>query len=149
MTPPVKRYDIRSHGNGFPPDVYERAAGVWVSGADYDALAAQMAVVEAEHAWRPIETAPKGGGADITTDPTWVEPPFVLLRFPAYQSERHSVARWDWYYAESGAGYDPRYGVHGAWIEPCSGERLVLHYDPPTHWLPLPAPPAATTSEKE
>jgi hypothetical protein len=48
MTPPVKRYDIRSHGNGFPPDVYERAAGVWVSGADYDALAAQMAGLRAE-----------------------------------------------------------------------------------------------------
>jgi hypothetical protein len=48
MTPPVKRYDIRSHGNGFPPDVYERAAGVWVSGADYDVLAAQMAGLRAD-----------------------------------------------------------------------------------------------------
>ena len=86
-------------------------------------------------AWRPIEEAPKGGGADRITDPAWVKPPRILLRFG---DEAVSVAYWDWYYAAGGNGF--------AWIEPCSGELLNLHYSsPPTHWRPitsLPSEPA-------
>ena len=85
--------------------------------------------------WQPIETAPQGGGADLVTDPAWVEPPRILLLFPGGVV---SVGYWDWYYAEGGNGYEG--GT--AWIEPCSGERLDRHYGPPTHWQPLPEPPA-------
>jgi hypothetical protein len=86
-------------------------------------------------AWQPIETAPKGGGAEMTTDPAWVDPPRILLQFDKGEI---SVGYWDWYYAEGGDGYDPRYL---AWIEPISGERLDEHVGKPTHWMPLPDPP--------
>jgi hypothetical protein len=39
---------------------------------------------------------------------------------------------------------DPRYGCRNgfAWVEPCSGEQLDLHYTtPPDGWMPLPTPP--------
>ena len=80
--------------------------------------------------WNPIETAPKGGGAECVTDSNWVEPPKILLLFDGDVS----VGYWDWYYAEGGGGYNGG----SAWIEPCSGEQLDLHYDEPVAWLPLP-----------
>jgi hypothetical protein len=93
--------------------------------------------------WQLIETAPKGGGANVVTDPAWIDAPLILLLF---EKGKQAVARWDWYYALGGIGHDPRYGEHGAWIEPLSGERAMLHYDPPTHWRPLPA--AYTPTER-
>ena len=84
--------------------------------------------------WLPIETAPKGGGAPLRTDPAWVEPPKILLLFAG---GAQAVCYWDWYYAEGGAGCTD--GV--AWIEPVSGERINLHYDNPIRWRPLLAAP--------
>jgi len=81
--------------------------------------------------WLPVETAPKGGGAERVTDPLWVEPPDILLRF---FEDVMRVGRWDWYYAEGGNGCID--GV--AWVEPCSGELLHLHYGEPTGWMALP-----------
>lgn len=90
---------------------------------------------EAPAGWRPIETAPKGGGAEMRTDPRWVDPPKILIRFG---DEAVSVAYWDWYYAEGGHGCTTGF----AWVEPCSGETLDLHYTtPPDGWMPLPAAP--------
>lgn len=83
--------------------------------------------------WQPIETAPKGGGAELVTDPNWVEPPEILLLFA--KGERR-VGHWDWYYAEGGSGADESKG-HG-WVEPTSGELLVMYYDPPIRWMALP-----------
>lgn len=83
--------------------------------------------------WQSIETAPKGGGAEMVTDPAWVDPPRILLRF---EDGEISVAYWDWYWAEGGHGFNGQL----AWIEPCSGEQLSLHYGKPTHWMPLPPP---------
>ena len=86
--------------------------------------------------WKPIETAPKGVCAQTITDPEYVEPPTLLLRFG---DEAVSVAYWDWYYADGGAGCTD--GL--AWVEPCSGDQLNLHYSTaPTHWMPLPKPPS-------
>ena len=81
--------------------------------------------------WQPIETAPKGGGAELVTDPNWVEPPRILMKF---EHGEISVAYWDWYYAEGGAGYSGG----EAWIEPCSGEQLSMHYGTPVSWMELP-----------
>ena len=78
-----------------------------------------------------IDTAPKGGGADLVTDPNYVNPPKILLFF---DDGNISVGYWDAYYAEGGRGYEG--GL--AWIEPISGERLDMHYDSPIGWLPLP-----------
>jgi hypothetical protein len=78
-----------------------------------------------------MDTAPKGGGAEYVTDPNWVEPPRILMKFKGGQV---SVAYWDWYHAEGGAGYRDGF----AWIEPCSGEQLNLHYGQPIGWMPLP-----------
>ena len=72
--------------------------------------------------WQTIETAPKNKGTSVVK---------ILLLFAEGQV---SVGYWDAYYAEGGRGY--KGGL--AWIEPCSGERLDLHYDKPTHWMPLP-----------
>ncbi len=87
--------------------------------------------------WQPIESAPKGGGAERTDDPAWVEPPKILLLF---EDENISVGYWDWYYAE-GVGH----GYQGcqAWVEPCSGELLDMHYNDPISWMPLPPPKEA------
>jgi hypothetical protein len=78
-----------------------------------------------------METAPKGGGADLVTDPKWVEPPKILLLFDG----DISVGYWEPYYAEGGSGRTDGF----AWIEPCSGEPLNLHYDNPEAWMPLPS----------
>ena len=86
--------------------------------------------------WRLIETAPKGGGAELVTNPDYVDPPEILLFF--WGGERR-IGKWDWYYAEGGGGFHESKGH--AWVEPTSGELLVLYYGPPTHWMPLPEPP--------
>lgn len=83
--------------------------------------------------WLDIATAPLGGGAELVSDQKWVEPPMILLRF----EDNVAIGRWDWYYAEGGAGC-----VDGiAWVEPCSGERLTLHYGEPSYWMPIPDGP--------
>ncbi len=92
--------------------------------------------------WQPIETAPKGVWAKLTTDPAWVEPPHILA---CYEDGRHmAVVYWDWYYAEGGNGYEPG---RTAWIEVGSCERAA-EYGRLTHWMPLPAPPASTPEER-
>jgi len=84
--------------------------------------------------WQPIETAPKGGGAEMVTDPAWIDPPIILL---LCAEGRFVVAHWDWYYADGGRGCTN--GI--AWIEAMSGEKVSDHYGAPTHWQPLPEPP--------
>jgi len=83
------------------------------------------------NAFRPIDTAPKGGGAELVSDPAYIEPPKILLLFA---DDVISVGYWDAYYAEGGRGYEG--GL--AWIEPVSGERLDLNFDAPIGWMPLP-----------
>lgn len=85
--------------------------------------------------WQPIETAPIGGGAELITDPKWVDPPKILLLF---EGGEQVVCYWDWYYAIGGVAY--REGV-SAWVDAVSGENIALYYDDPTHWMPLPEPP--------
>ena len=78
--------------------------------------------LEVMHGWQPIATVPAEDSCRI-----------LLL----FEGGEVSVAYYDPYYAEGGRGY-----VNGfAWVEPCSGETLDLHYDSPTHWMPIPSPP--------
>lgn len=99
------------------------------------AMEAFDAGLAAREEWQPIETAPKGGGAEIVTDPLYVNPPLLLLLFGGGEQV---VCHWDWYYAEKGNGY--RHGV-SAWVEPISGEQISFHLDEPTSWMPLLNPP--------
>jgi hypothetical protein len=89
-------------------------------------------------AWRPIDTATKGGGAERIDDPAWVNPPEILLLF---EGGEQCVGRWDLYYAEGGDGAWETNGI--GWIEALTLEPVIRHLSAPTHWMPLPDPPPA------
>lgn len=102
-----------------------------------ESLVAELRARVAEQKWMPIESAPKGGGADDVRDPKYVTPPRILMRFGG---EAVSVAYWDAYYATGGGGCTDGF----AWCEPCSGDPLNMHYStPPDGWQPLRPPDAA------
>lgn len=88
--------------------------------------------------FQPMDSAPKGGGAEFTDDPDWVAPPHILILF---DSDKMCVGHWSWYYAEYAHGYEE--GIE-AWVDALNGERLSLHYGPAIGWMPLP-----TRSEKK
>lgn len=90
--------------------------------------------IEGFNEWIGMESAPKGGGAELVTDDKWIEPPEILLLF---SDGKRSVGYWDWYCAEGGEGYTGG----SAWTDPVSGEQLHLSYDEPIGWMPLPEPP--------
>jgi hypothetical protein len=129
--------DIEQYTDGAS---YCAIPGSRVSGAD---VVAENARLRAENerlraeGWRPIETAPKGGGAAMMTDPSWVDPPRVILLFAGGEV---AIGRWDYYYDEGGCGCTD--GI--AWVDPVSDELLALHYDAPIRWMPLPVPPTAS-----
>jgi hypothetical protein len=78
-----------------------------------------------------MDTAPKGGGAERVDDPKWVQPPLVLLKLSSLTAHV-CLARWDWYYAEGGAGYRPG---RLAWVEDYSGEPIEVE---PIAWCEVP-----------
>lgn len=91
--------------------------------------------------WQPIETAPRGGGAELVTDPAWVEPPRILLVVEG----KVVIAYWDWYYAPGGNGNN---GTNSGWVLDMTAETLDLHFGKePTHWMPLPNPPATAARQ--
>jgi len=87
--------------------------------------------------WIPIESAPKGGGANSTTNPNntagsdWTVPPNILLHFKDGQV---SVGYWDWFYADGGQYFNGEL----PWVESFNNEQLSERYGAPTHWMPLP-----------
>lgn len=111
-------------------------------GAQDQAAHAQAPAATAPHVWQPIESAPKGGGAERVDDPAWVEPPLILVSCPELRLKQRVqlVVSWDWYYAKGNNGY--RSGK-SAWVDPVSGSPVCSEYGEPTHWMPLPDPPAA------
>lgn len=143
---------ICQHGVGHPigttRPVHDRESWVWVHGCDGCCDKWRMgSEARMSEQWQKIETAPRGSGKDGPQDvrhPDYVRPPKVLLWFPGGDV---SVAYWDWYYAEGGIGYEA--DGHLAWIEPVSGEQVTRHYAKPTHWMPLPDPPAGDGPTRE
>lgn len=91
---------------------------------------------ETADAWREMESAPHGGGAELVTDPAWVEPPEVLLLF---EGNKRCVGRWDAYYGPGGAGESETQGC--GWLEALTLEPVTLHIGPPIKWMPLPGAP--------
>jgi hypothetical protein len=82
--------------------------------------------------WNEINTAPKGGGAELATDPNWVNPPVVILLY----GDNIEIGYWDWYYAKGGNGY-----IEGqkAWVRESDGRTLSDHYEEgPIAWMPIP-----------
>lgn len=73
-----------------------------------------------EQGWQPIETAPKVAGAEI-----------LIVR-----RGRVTIGWWD--EDKYGKKPIPFWNGHDAWHE-----RLWAKRTPPTHWMPLPAPPQA------
>ena len=87
-----------------------------------------------ETQWKPIEQAPKGGGAEMVSDPNWIEPPHLLLYFP---DEGTAICAWDWYYAPDGSGY---YEGCSGWVMSKIGETTNFHFSvKPTHFIQLSA----------
>ena len=78
-----------------------------------------------------MEAAPRGGGAEMVTDPDYVDPPKILLGF---EDSECRVCHWDWYYAEGGSGYEG----HLAWVLADAGELAVMYHDAPVKWMHLP-----------
>ncbi len=85
--------------------------------------------------WKTIDTAPKGGGADRTDDPAWVDPPRILVGYP---DGGVIIACWDAYYDVGGRGYQGT----SAWIGD-DGELIEVSIGVPSLWMPLPEPPKA------
>lgn len=109
--------------------------------ADLNEAIAALRALAAATQWRPMETAPKGVWAELVTDPEWVEPPVILLAFPDGDVV---MARWDWYYAEHGSGWDGR----NAWVIHPSAERVADYFGhDPTGWRPIPTPLRSERSE--
>ena len=88
-----------------------------------------------EMTWRPIETAPKDGteilvcGGTFSDDCDWSD--------TAYPYSGYAIVQWD--------GQDNGHPWEG---HPChDGDGYRNHA--PTHWMPLPAPPALATASKE
>lgn len=100
-----------------------------------DAAIDELAAHQAE-GWQPISTAEKGGGAELVTDPAYVDPPSMLLLFA---NSAVAVGKWDWYYAEGGNGADETNGC--GWIDTNELNPLYPCHGEPTHWMPLPAAP--------
>jgi hypothetical protein len=81
--------------------------------------------------WQPIETAPKdgtwvlmrGGYPDDAYDSDEKQPPVVAARWIARQKRMMYQPPGIWRFCSYDSGY------YGEWHEP-------------THWMPLPAPPA-------
>jgi hypothetical protein len=81
--------------------------------------------------WQPISTAPKDGTLVMLWDPDG--------------DPNYYIARWfaDHRYRREGP-FGPFVWTNG---DPASGIRLAR--DVPTHWMPLPAPPAAVLAVTE
>ena len=90
--------------------------------------------------WMPIETAPRGSGEDgphNVNDPGYVEPPKLLL----WTAEGPVVGYYDWYYHPGyGRGADPS---ESTWRNQDGGRTYGV-----THWMPLPAAPAAQVAQE-
>jgi hypothetical protein len=92
--------------------------------------------------WKPIESAPRDETVvvlmcDTVTDKPWNTPFRYDYAFGYFK-------RGKWWIENNGDYHD---GGHGNEYE-CGTERW-MEYLPPTHWMPLPPPPASARGEGE
>jgi len=86
---------------------------------EIERLRTRVAELEAERAWRPIETAPKDGGCILACDARTV----------------------DWYLV---VGWSQTSDIGWGWS---TQDGLTYHQDSLTHWMPLPAAPKSEGGE--
>ena len=87
-----------------------------------DAILEILPVME----WQPIETAPKDG--------TW-----IMLFSPCEEFPTSDVTHWIAKYGYFDNSFEP------GWID--QEDALVMKEHEPTHWMPLPPPPADMKEE--
>lgn len=98
-----------------------------------DALAARVKELEGRLAWQPIETAPKDGTRILFYDP--------------HTSSLIFAGIWDDKFESDFDGEDTIY--RGAWTDYAVASFGFEEYQEysPTHWQPLPEPPAAVAAK--
>ncbi|WP_182421994.1 DUF551 domain-containing protein [Aureimonas sp. ME7] len=96
--------------------------------ADRASNAGRDAVLEEADGWRPIETAPRDGTNVIVAVPTKDRDDFIVGE--AYCNEERGG--WWWANLSDGDYY--------------ASPIIEMHYHLPSHWRPLPAPPALSSS---
>lgn len=79
-----------------------------------------------EREWQPIETAPKDRSPIVIAVPTKDRDDFIVGE--AYFDPEHYDGEWWW----AGTGHGDYHG----------GPISEINHHMPTHWMPLPAPPA-------
>ena len=108
-------------------DLYRLSARAILTALD----AAGMAVVPG---WQPIETAPNDGTRILANCGTEYQPPWavrVLLWYDALQ-------------------WEGEYGPDSGWIKDLPDETTDAEFTEhdPSHWMPLPDPPASKETER-
>lgn len=93
----------------------------------------RLAELEEGIKWKPVDTAPKGGGAEFVDDPAYIQPPEILM---TDESGQEFVVRYDAYYDVGGSGHDQ--GGDG-WVLALTGEQLHFYVDNPRGWMRLPS----------
>lgn len=127
MTPDLiarlRAEDKRLRSFGAPPEVVVKNLPTLAGQAAtaLETLTARIAELEAERAWRPIETAPRDGTMFLARGKVYGNIPFAC--------------HWDV------APLHP----NGSWINSLTKSRLYDHV--PAHWQPLPPLPTPETGD--
>lgn len=95
--------------------------------------------------WQDISTAPHGKKVIVRARGDFQGERTMMARF----YPKHTLAAPDGYGASDGFDEDEHGDVYApeGWYEDMEAEEPPLHNIDPTHWMPLPAPPAVKEGE--